>query len=264
MRFRAATFNVLYGGEVRFGAIVDLVKGLAPDLLVLQECLGWEDGQRLGELARALGLPSAPEHALLARARPRGSGKRYHVGVLSRAPLEAVQVYADPALQGHALARFELTWNGARLDAFGTHFDSHHENLRFVEARFVRSLLPPAGLGQGLHLLAGDLNSLSPADPYPPDLAERVKAAGTDKYGHPPRFEVLGELLDQGWVDALRQRMRGTRWASSPRDRGGVHIDYRVDYVLCSPALAGHLLGAEVIDARGASDHDPLVADFDL
>src|SRR5688572_19543479 len=123
------TWNILAGGGDRFESILALVSRASPDLLVLQECLGWEDRVRLGRVTSALGVPDDPRHALLAEARPRGSGKQYHVAVVSRRLISSVRLHNDPHFIGHCLAEVEF----GGLTLFAAHFDSHHENLRFVE-----------------------------------------------------------------------------------------------------------------------------------
>ncbi|HEU4404982.1 MAG TPA: endonuclease/exonuclease/phosphatase family protein [Polyangiaceae bacterium] len=257
------TFNVLLGAEGRFDAVLSVVARARPDLLVLQECLGWDaagDG-RMARVAAALGLPEGERHAVLGPARPRGSGRRFHVALFSRVPIASWRAHNDPNVIGHCLVEARLA---SGLVAFGAHFDAHGESPRFVEARYLRSRLDPAAFARAPHLLAGDLNSLSRRDPYPADLAERVRAAGTDKYGHPPRFEVIDELEAQGWVDALYHRGAPAAWVTARRDRGGVAIDYRTDYVFASPPLAARLVEAAVAPAEGASDHDAVVAAFEL
>lgn len=256
------SWNVLFGGHERFQAILDLVGARRPDLLVLQECLGWEEGDRFARVAAALDLPATPEHAHLGRSRPRGSGARYHVAVYSRAPFTSVVDHADPTFVGHCIVEARLEAWGQPLTVFGTHFDAHDEDLRLVEARYLRGLLTRLDLGREHALLAGDLNSLSRHDPYPPDLAERVRRSGVTKYGEPPRFDVMDELLAQGWVDTLRERPRDDRWATAVRERVGVRNEFRTDYVLASPPLAERLVAAEVVPCEGASDHEPVVATF--
>jgi exodeoxyribonuclease III len=267
---RVVTANVLFGGQDRFDRLVDLVGSWRPDLLVLQECLGWEDGERLRRMAGALGVSTTPHHAHLGLARPRGSGRRYHVAVLSRRPMTRVVDHADPAVIGHCLVEAELAASsdagrgeGEALTVLGTHFDAHGEDQRLAEARYLRSLVSSRLPGE-LLLLAGDLNALSRHDPYPPDLAELVRRAGTDKYGHPPRFDVMDELEAAGWVDALRARPMTPEWVTARRDRGGVAIDYRTDYVLASPKLSQRLVGARLLSTDGASDHHAVEATFEL
>jgi exodeoxyribonuclease-3 len=250
------TFNVLFGGgdEARFAQILEIVAAAQPDVLVLEECLGWEDGDRLARVARAAGAA----HPVLGHARPRGSGKRYHVALVSKLPVRRVRTHDDAAFVGHCILEAELE-NGVTV--FGAHFDSHGESLRFVEARYLRSITDGK---TGLQLLAGDLNSISRRDPYPQDLADKLRAANVDKYGHPPRFEVIDELESAGWVDTLWHRGPPPAWITARRDRGGVHIDYRTDYVFASPALATRLTGAAIVPVGDASDHDALFADFAL
>jgi exodeoxyribonuclease-3 len=258
---KVMTLNVLVGGEERMEALLAILARERPDVLVLQECLGWEDGVRLRQVAAALELPADEAHLHLGTARPRGSGMRYHVAVASRAPLRSVRVHNDARFLGHCLVQCELE-SGVPLTLFGTHFDSHHENLRFVEARYLRSLVDSTAFHEGAFLLLGDLNSLSRKDLYPVDLADRVRRAGIDKYGHPPRFDVIDELEGFGWVDTLRHRPASSRWVTARRQRGGECIDFRTDYIFASSRMAERLLGAEVVDVGQASDHHALVATF--
>ncbi len=111
-------------------------------------------------------------------------------------------------------------------------------------------------------MLAGDLNSLSRADPYPVDLADRVRRARVDKYGHPPRFDVIDDLEGFGWVDTLRLKPASPQWVTARRQRDGAIIDFRTDFVFASPALARRLLAAQVVDVGTASDHHALAASF--
>jgi exodeoxyribonuclease-3 len=258
---KVMTFNVLFGGEARFEEILALLGRVQPDVLVLQECLWWETGERLHQVAAALGVPADASHIHLGTARPRVSGRRYHVVIASRRPLRAVQNHNDPRQIGHCLVQCQLD-SGEPLTLFGTHYDAHHEEARLIEARYLCDLLDPLMLRDGLYLLAGDLNSLSRKDPYPPDFADKLRAAGTDKYGHPPRFSVIDTLEAFGWIDTLYHRNKPAQWVTARRDRGGVVIDYRTDYILASPRMAERLVSAEVVDVGTASDHHAVVATF--
>jgi len=250
------TFNILQGGgdEARFRGVLDVIRRTAPDILILQECLDWENGERLKRVAEVLNV----SHARLAEARPRGSGKRYHLGVFSRLPWESFEVHNSAAFLGHALVKFQVDWGGQPLHILGAHFDAHNENLRFVEARYLRSLLDGAEFREGLYALAGDLNALSAHDPYPPDLEALLRQSMTTKYHLPPRFEVMEEMAEFGWLDGLYLHPP-SRWVTAPRYRGGVHIDYRTDYLLFSPRLAGRVAQVEVVPLNDESDHFPVL-----
>ncbi len=261
MTLKVMTFNVLFGGQDRFDAILALLARVRPDVLVLQECLWWETGDRLSQVAAALGVPADASHVHLGTSRPRGSGRRYHVAVASHRPLRAIQIHNDPRQIGHCLVQCQFDF-GEPITLFGTHYDAHNEDARLIEARYLCALLDPITFREGLYLLAGDLNSLSRKDPYPPDLADLLLAAGTDKYGHPPRFSVLDTLESFGWIDTLYYRQPPAQWVTARRQNNGVVIDYRTDYILASPRMAERLISAEVVDVAEASDHQAMVATF--
>ncbi|MBS2036092.1 endonuclease/exonuclease/phosphatase family protein [bacterium] len=254
---KIATFNILNGGgdEQRFRGILQVIRQMAPDVLVLQECLDWEEnGARVQAVAEAVGSPGC-----IARSRARGSGKSYHLGLFTNLPVLDLRIHNDPAFLGHSIAHLKLNWGGDTLNVIGAHFDSKNENLRFVEARYLRSLLDQADFNQGLYALAGDLNALSRHDPYPADLEKLLRESMTSKFHLPPRFEVMEELADFGWVDGLYLKPPA-RWVTAPRDRGGVQIDYRTDYLLFSPRLAQRVGQVEVVPVGNESDHYPVQA----
>ncbi|WP_437594930.1 endonuclease/exonuclease/phosphatase family protein [Sorangium sp. So ce1000] len=255
------TFNILFGGEDRFEAILAIVAAARPDLLVLQECVGWEDGVRLRAVAEAIGAPAGERHAVLGNANPRPNGRRNHVAVVSRTPLAGARVHAPEAL-AHCLVEVELSLGGEPLVVLGTHLNAGSEDRRLTEARWLLSLVPPARFEAGLWALAGDLNALSRRDPYPADLGARLAAAGIEKYGSPPRFDTMDAIEAFGWADALRQRPRSSRWFTALRGRDGAQVETRTDYVLLSPRLAGRLALADVIDVGAASDHHAVIAEL--
>lgn len=270
---RVVTQNVLLGGEQRFAALCHVLHAAQPDLLLLQECLGWEDGVRLAALARSLGIPADDRHCFLSHSNPRGSGKRYHLALLSRLPILTARAHTQGLAHSLldatvALPTADSATPRATLRILGAHLVSSDEDARLAEAEILHSLVS-AGLARGEDLLlAGDLNSLSPHDPYPADLGERCARLGITKYGHPARFDVLRRLLSTGLIDAHVRRVEGTLWASAVRGRrdggpdSGERVMTRTDYVLLSPSLAQRLLGGGVIDVDQASDHLAVFADL--
>jgi exodeoxyribonuclease-3 len=251
--FSAMTWNVLFGGEDRFDRILALLARERPDVTVLQECLGWDAGDRLARASEAAGAA----HSFLGLARPRGSGRRFHVALLSRFPILSSTTLADPARVGHVIVDATVDAPGGSVSILGTHFDSQGEDERLRDAAALASLVPRERFERERLLVAGDLNALSRLDPYPADLAARLAASGVDKYGHPPRFDTMERLASGGWID-----LRPDPWVTARRDRGGVHIEYRTDYLLASPALARDHAETRVLDCKGASDHEPVLARF--
>lgn len=246
---RVVTLNIWFGGgaEQRFGRILDTLRALEPDVVALQECLRWEDGRRLGAASHHLGLP----HTFLGLARPRASGFRYHVALLSRYPLVDPVSYADPAVNAHCVVRARV--EGVELLA--THLDGHDEDLRLTEARWLNTL----GAQHGPAILAADLNSLSPHDPYPEDLVEQLASVQLAKYGPGARRDVMGELHSAGWLDPLYHVGPPERWITASREG----IPFRTDYTLVSPALAGRVSACRVeAVTEHVSDHSPVVLDL--
>src|SRR5690606_36700383 len=92
------------GNELRFQSILEVLQALRPDIVVLHECLGWEDGLRLENTATLLGLP----HTFLGHGRPRSSWLQYHVAILSRWALESPTFYADLKVQAHCLVHVQV------------------------------------------------------------------------------------------------------------------------------------------------------------
>lgn len=265
MSFKLMTFNILFGGgdTSRFQQVLEIIAKAAPDFLILQECLDWQENNRLEQAAEILGLNPTKEFAYLALARPRGSGSRYNVALFSRFPMIETIVYNDAAFLGHCIAKTSIDWLGSKINIFATHFDSHNENLRFVEARYLRSLIDKKDFEQGYYLLAGDLNSLSTKDPYPINLAELLEKSQTIKYHLPPRFDVISELESFGWIDTLYYKQSSQpNWVTAVRSRGGIKIDYRTDYIFTSAKLAEKLKTVEIIDCKDVSDHFPVLATF--
>ncbi len=261
---KVMTLNVLLGGEQRFEALRAIVAEQRPDLLVLEECLGWDDGVRLRAIADAVGVPADGQHTILGVANARPSGRRYHVCVVSRTPFVRQHVHAPPEL-AHCIVEAELPLPGSDelLLLLATHLVSSDEDSRLIEVDQLVTLISPERLAARPCMLVGDLNALDRDDPYPADLDRLLAAAGVDKYGHPPRFEVMDRLRAAGWNDALRTRPRSDRWVTARRDRGGVVVNTRTDYILVSAPLAARLTGADVIDVGSASDHHALVAEIE-
>jgi exodeoxyribonuclease-3 len=265
MSLKVMTFNILFGGgdNDRFTKILNIITITKPDILILQECLGWEDSNRLEQVATVMQIPFMKNFAFLGQARPRGSGKRYNVAIFSHLSMQETVVYNDANFLGHCIIKTSVSFAGEEITIFATHFDSHNENLRFVEARYLRSLINKIDFQQRLFLLAGDLNSLSTKDPYPSNFTGLLKQSNTLKYNIPPRFDVIEELESFGWIDTLYYKKQlQPSWITAPRDRGGVKINYRTDYIFTSTKLAEHLQSVEIIDCGEASDHFPVIANF--
>jgi exodeoxyribonuclease III len=108
-------------------------------------------------------------------------------------------------------------------------------------------------------VLAGDYNVVpAELDIYP------TKSWSDDALLHPKARRAFGRLLKAGWVDAIRKTHPGepmyTFW-DYKRNRWSRDAGLRLDHLLLSPRLAGHLVAAGVDrwerGREGASDHAP-------
>ncbi len=257
------TWNILFGGEDRYERILALLREHRPDVVCLQECLGFDEGDRLARAAAALDIDDDDDHVYLGLARPRPSGRRFHVALLSRFAIKSAETHADPERVGHAIVEADLDVGGARVVVVGTHFDSRDEDSRVRDSKTLCAVVDREEVATRDVLVLGDLNAVTRRDPYG-DLAEKLQRAGVDKYGHPPRFDTMDRLDRHGFVDLLHQRGAPSPWVTAVRDRGGVRIDYRTDYALASPSLARAHVDTRVLDCAGASDHEPVLSRFRL
>lgn len=250
MATRLVTANVLFGGYQpagRLESLADLLRRSSPDLLLLQECMDWTE-ERLASMAELVGLP----HYSLGRANARGSGHRYHLAALSRRPFEWTRTFTEGLAHCCLGVRIEQTtfWN--------LHLVARGEEDRLQELEVLRRHLFST---QERAVLAGDLNSLSPADPYPPGTAALLLRAGVEKYGDPFRFEVMERLIGDGWRDALQQ-VESSSWATRWRTETEPPTPTRTDYVLVSPGVKVAAVETLPLEHQ-ESDHHPVCAVLD-
>ena len=258
-RLRVMSWNIENGGGDRLQSIAVVVAEAAPDVLVLQECVDWSPtGANLRIVAEAMGVNAWSKQVFLGVANPRPSGRRYSIAVLSKLPLEQCQAHTA----GFAHVVVDVVVGGLRV--LGTHLVWNDEDARLLE---LQALLRVASSSSSSLLLAGDLNALSRADPYPADLGERLADVGIHKYGLPPRFDVTDALRAAGFVDPLPSSSSSSPpalWWTARREHQGQAVLTRSDYLLLSAALAPAVQRSFVVDAAGAADHNAVVVDLDL
>jgi exodeoxyribonuclease-3 len=244
---RLMTWNIRTGGGSRRPAIEAVLRRFAPDLLCLQELRGF-DQQRLDRLAGSLGL-----HGHLAR-----SLFGQPVAVLAR---HGFTHKTSVTLRLHhaaaAITTGDLTLVSTHLNPFSP--ERRRREATWLAARFHRA--------SPMVLLAGDLNGLSPhgehslADLDPRYRRRHLRPDGTVDTRGLAAFEHggLGDLWPRAGVgDGHTVPTTGCG--------GGEFGAMRLDYVLGNPAAAGRVRELRVLrgdETEYASDHYPLLADFD-
>jgi len=248
MPLRALTYNILVGGEERLPFIRDIIRDEHPDIVAIQEA---NSREHIETLARELGLQLIFGEA----------NCEFHIALLTRLPVTQAVNHRAPELEKTAL-EVHMLWDGQPLRVITTHLKANisQEARRATEIDAVLRLTGPAG--DGLSLLLGDFNSLSPADQFVPDIqiSDEDEAYAQRAYAA-PRL-VIPRVLAAGYADVFRQ-MRPEKQGYTTKTPSPV---VRIDYIFASPALARRAIQADRVESPLvilASDHMPVRADFE-
>ncbi len=253
VKMRLLTYNILKGGHEREAQVVEVIRSVGPDVVVVQEVL---EANCFRRIASALGMSP-----YLAEGRDR---LPLRVGLLSRLPvLDFHTLDLWPIWPSCLLATVDLT-NGHPLTVYGLHLAAYYpwffERWRTYQVRSLLGYIRKTAPGQ--HLLAGDFNAIAPGDRA--SLAQAplwVKVQAWSQLGYIPRW-ALRPLLDEGYVDCFRTIHPEEDGFTLPSPRPQV----RLDYIFASPPLANTLRECRVVRApkevEVASDHLPVLAEF--
>lgn len=244
---RLLSYNIRYGGVGRERSIAAVVRDTAPDLVILQEATHPPVIERL---ARDTGMEQW------------GSRRGRSLGYMSRVPV-AEATWHRPRVSRHAF--LEIVPDGIPWRLFGVHLSAVHaawtEHRRVYE---LRALLAAIARHQhGPHALVGDFNTLAPGALLDVGKLPRRLRALVWLSGGRIRWRTIQTILDAGYIDAFRHvkpdQIEDTFPTWDP------HV--RLDYVFLPAAFAGDVRACQVVktaDARGASDHFPLLMEINV
>ncbi len=251
--FRLMTYNILDGGGPRREAITDIIRHHAPDVVILPEVMQVEV---LEQMARALSMTWRVGG---------GTAKGRKVGLLSRLPILNTRT-RRLAGRRHGLATTVQLSNAQKLTVCGLHLIPFHtwpfECRRQLELRRLLAWLNQTEAT--LPLLAGDVNAIAPADEaLMTNAPVWVKAQTWPQGGKILRF-ALKTLFNTGYIDAYRRLHPAEAGFTLP----AAAPEVRLDYIFVPPALQASLRSCAVAEepdaVRTASDHLPVVADFEF
>jgi len=242
------SYNIRFGGRGRERELTEVIRAVAPDLVVFQEAI---DPDVIGRLSVATDLPywaARREHSIGYISRLKPSHHEWHY----------------PAGAKHSF--LEIVLEGSEAIIFGLHlssmFSKWSERRRVRE---IRALLKSIERHQqGFHVLVGDFNTLAPGEildvrRMPAWIRALVWVSGRDI-----QRETIQLMKDSNYIDGYR--------LLHPSDKGYTfpvwdpHL--RLDYVFLPSGFARRLVQCEVITepavASKASDHFPLLAHLDF
>lgn len=242
---RLLTYNIQHGGRGREAAIANVIRGVEPDLVVLQEARSPESVNQIADLA---GLPQF------------GARRGESLAFISRDPV-AHAAWHKPRVSRHAF--LEVVPANSRWRIFGVHLSAVHaawtEQRRLFELRALLRMI--AEHQHGPHVLAGDFNTLAPGELLDPwKLPARLRALLWLSGGR-VRWRTIQTILDAGYRDAFRHVHPDVVGSTFPT--WDPHL--RLDYLFVPDAFAHEVAGCGVIDdeaARTASDHLALMGDL--
>ncbi|HEY1016976.1 MAG TPA: endonuclease/exonuclease/phosphatase family protein [Herpetosiphonaceae bacterium] len=254
MRFSLMTYNILDGAAGREELVAEVLAACRPDLVLLQEVI---DPAAAAGWARAGGY-----HHVVAR-----SFSKRRIALLSRFPIERAScLHPFPPIRTTILKATVLLPGGRRLALFGAHLVPHFAWWFELWRRWeVAVLLREAARGDNLPAaIAGDFNAIAPGDgigaeTLPANLRRMLRWQG-DRIFH----LALGALLRAGWADCFRTLHPGERGWTLPPDRPNARLDYVFANQALLPALRSCAVVREPAAVLRASDHLPVLAEFEL
>jgi exodeoxyribonuclease-3 len=259
---RLMTYNVLTGGMDggaggRLDKIAEVIRGVAPDVLVLNECNGFErNGLRtLYRLEAELGM-----RGVLAQAQT-----GFHVALfLRRGQLLETQCLSREV--HHAVLAATLEVEGQVLKVIGAHLCPFGGDARLLEVQHLIRFMREEHV-----FIMGDLNALSPHDEgrhdpsrwLPRRRARHVLAEASGKLD----TRAISMLEGAELVDVLRAQGNDAPTVLTRLGEDWANYQARIDYVFATPRAAERVRRAERVDGalvESASDHYPLFVDVDF
>jgi endonuclease/exonuclease/phosphatase family metal-dependent hydrolase len=242
------SYNIRFGGRRRERELAEVIRSVAPDLVVFQEAI---DPDVISNLATATNLPfwaARREHSIGYISRLQTSHHEWHY----------------PAGAKHSF--LEIVLEGSEARVFGLHLSSTFS--KWAERRRVRevqALLNSIERHQtGFHALVGDFNTLAVGElldvqRMPAWIRGLVWLSGRDI-----QRETIQLMSDSNYVDGYRLLNTADKGYTFPV--WDPHL--RLDYVFLPKGFANRLLQCEVITqpevVTKASDHFPLLAHLDF
>ena len=252
---RVMTYNILMGGKRGHKYLMEIMHAAEADVIVLQEL---KHEKTLKKFAKSLQMKSYIVEAGLSPLR---------VGVMTSLPIISTSTLKlGFRIGGLASSLVVTSPKGNNITIFDVHLVAWYMwYTELIRGRQVKQLLRHAAeISTDYHLMLGDFNTFAPGDRASLAKApQRVKRQTWPQLGFIARW-ALQPIFKAGYTDCFRTLHPDDDGFTLPANDPQV----RLDYIFANAALAPHLQTCDVIrdshQAQVASDHAPVVADFDI
>ena len=259
---RIATYNTFEGGRAQLGSIrgrfdrlVGVVNGIKPDLIALQELVGWQDNGRELFEGFASGTGLAGEIFV---------GDGFPIAVLTRHPWRIARSRFLQSGFWHGMAYAEIEGEAGNLmQVLAAHLSPVGPRQRQEELQMALDLVDP-GIPA---VLLGDLNLISHLDRVSvPELS--LPTFVRHSIGGTPDQRVSRMIASAGFVDTYAEMHpeQSGHTIPTPAAVDSPFSPARLDYIHLTPDLAARLRSAQIYrrpPAAEASDHFPLVVEIE-
>jgi len=251
---KVMTYNILNGGVGREQAILEVIQSVQPDIVILQEVYTPDFLQDLGTA-----LNMEPFFAT--------GNKKRRVALLSHLPIRSARSHHPLFPIWRNVVEAEIVYQPNKtLFVFGVHPKADlgivSEWWRKWEAQHILKYV--SLYSDKLCLVAGDFNAVAPGDSIgvnrmPQWLRLKLYLQGNRVY----HFSIR-EYLAAGFTDSFRHLNESEAGFTLPPP----DPNSRLDYIFVNGELSKYLkecwVVREPLVVEKASDHYPVVAEFDL
>ncbi|MBC7810879.1 MAG: endonuclease/exonuclease/phosphatase family protein [Burkholderiales bacterium] len=247
MSLRIATYNIRFGGKEREHLLLDVLREINADAVMLTEA---SSAEIVNKLAASLAMQQIIAH-----------GRKTSIALLSRLPIEASNVFdvsGRPLLEATLRAAPQMT-----VTLYGLHLPPHYlkraEKQRVLELGTYLDYIHARPSSP--HLLLGDFNAIASGDPFTREnLPFKVRLMLWWERGR-IYHEAIDSVLAADYVDCFRTLHPSEAGFTLPAYMPHV----RLDCIFADAEMREKLKACAVHQTPMtllASDHLPLIADF--
>ncbi len=249
MQLKFLTYNILHGGAGREDLILRVLQAAKADVVLLQEIVELDT---VMTFANALNMQTAVAGDLaVLSCHPIVAKQQHHSFPPIQDTVLDVTLEYKPAAHLHVVGVHPIAYPGSFLEVWR----DRQLGIARSEARCHSA---------EACILAGDLNSIAPNDKVLTDSAPLiVKLLYWLQRGKIYRSAITGILTD-GYTDCFRRLHPDSDGFTIPTPSPKVRLDYVFVNAIMRPALRACEVVTQPPDVHRASDHYPVVAEFEL